>query len=277
MGSICPDFSRGSLKGGLLKVLVIGDIVGSPGRSAASSIIPQLKKEYDLELIIANGENAAGGSGVTPKVAKELFSFGIDVITTGDHIWKKREVVEIIDAEARLLRPANYPSGAPGKGKVVLKGKSGFDIGVVNLLGRVFMQPVDCPFAAVRTAVSELKAKTPIIIVDIHAEATSEKLAIGWYLDGLVSAVLGSHTHVQTADERVLPKGTAYITDLGMTGPFDSVLGRRVEQILERFITGMPTRFEMADENIQLQGVVIDIDPKTGRAHSIERIQRKLV
>lgn len=259
-----------------MKILVIGDIVGSPGREAISSLIPQLKKEYDLELIIANGENAAGGSGITPKIARELFSFSIDVITTGDHIWKKREIVEIIDSEERILRPANYPSSVPGKGSVVLKGKSGLDIGIINLVGRIFMSPLECPFKVARNQVSKLREKTSIIIVDIHAEATSEKLAMGWYLDGLVSAVLGTHTHIQTADERVLPKGSAYITDLGMTGPFDSVLGRRVEQILERFITGMPTRFEMAEGNIQLQGVVCDIDPKTGRANSIERIQRKL-
>lgn len=260
-----------------MKVLMIGDIVGSPGRRAAEVIIPQLNEEYRLDLVIANGENAAGGSGITPRIARELFSFGIDIITTGDHIWKKKEVIEIIDSEERLLRPANYPPKVPGKGQVVVKSRSGLDIGVINLLGRVFMAPIDCPFEVARTKVTELKEKkASIIIVDIHAEATSEKMAMGWYLDGLVSAVLGSHTHVQTADERVLPNGTAYITDLGMTGPLDSVLGRRVEQVLERFITGMPTRFEMADHNIWLQGVVLDIDPKSGRANSIERIRRKL-
>lgn len=255
---------------------MIGDIVGSPGRRAVEAIVAQLNEEYKLDLVIANGENAAGGSGITPRIARELFSFGIDIITSGDHIWKKREIIEIIDSESRLLRPANYPPKAPGKGQVVVKSRGGVDIGVINLLGRVFMSPIDCPFEVARARVSELRKKASIIIVDIHAEATSEKLAMGWYLDGLVSAVLGSHTHVQTADERVLPNGTAYITDLGMTGPFDSILGRRVEQILERFITGMPTRFEMADHDIRLQGVILDIDPKSGRANSIERIQRKL-
>ncbi|MEA3328441.1 MAG: TIGR00282 family metallophosphoesterase [Candidatus Omnitrophota bacterium] len=259
-----------------MKVLMIGDIVGSPGRQAIKTLLGKLKTVHKPELVVANGENAAGGSGLTPAMVKELLSFGIDVITSGDHIWKKKEVLDIIDIENRLLRPANYPFGVPGKGSLVIEGKSGIKIGVINLLGRVFMMPMDCPFKSVREEIDRIKKETRVIVVDIHAEATSEKIAMGWYLDGLVSAVAGTHTHVQTSDEKILPNKTAYISDIGMTGPINSVLGRRKEQVLERFITCMPVRFQMADENIQLQGVVIDIDPRTGRASFIERIIEKL-
>ena len=259
-----------------MKILAIGDIVGRPGRQAIKESLTELKTVHKLELVIANGENAAGGSGLTPAVVKEILSLGIDVITSGDHIWKKREVLDIVDTETRLLRPANYPAGVPGKGSLIVEGKSRVKIGVINLIGRVFMMPLECPFKTVREEIDKIKKDTNIIIVDIHAEATSEKIALGWYLDGLVSAVVGTHTHVQTADEKILPNKTAYISDLGMTGPIDSVLGRRREQVLERFITGMPVRFQMADENIQLQGVIIDVNPKTGRANSIERIIKKL-
>jgi len=259
-----------------VKILFIGDIVGSPGREAVKKLLPDLKKEYSLDFTIANAENAAGGSGITPKVAEELFSSGLDVLTSGDHIWKKREVFEIINEDGRILRPVNFPAGAPGCGEGVFKTKAGEKIRVINVNGRVFMEPLDCPFRAAIAAQEKLSRETKVIIVDIHAEATSEKVALGWYLDGKVSAVLGTHTHIQTADERLLPEGSAYITDVGMTGPYDSVIGRRVEDVLERFLSAIPTRFEVAEENVQLAGVVLDIDENTGKAKSILRIQRKV-
>jgi len=259
-----------------MNILFIGDIVGSPGREAIKKLVPELKKEYKLDFIIANGENAAGGSGITSPVAQELFNYGIDVLTSGDHIWKKREIFEIINQEERILRPVNFPAGAPGHGWGLFKTKDNFKVGIVNVQGRVFMEALECPFRSSRQAQEALSKDTPIIIVDIHAEATSEKVALGWYLDGKVSAVLGTHTHIQTADERILPGGSAYISDVGMTGPLDSVIGRRIEDVLERFITSVPTRFEVAQDNIQLQGVVLDIDEQTGKARSITRIQKKL-
>lgn len=259
-----------------MKILFIGDIVGRPGREAVAHLLPKLKTQTKAELAIANGENAAGGSGMTPQIVYELFDYGVDVITSGDHIWKKREILEVVDTDARLLRPANYPDNTPGIGFTVVKTPSHNEVGVINVVGRVFMAPLECPFKAARQGLEKIKKKTPIVIVDIHAEATSEKMAMGWYLDGEASAVLGTHTHIQTADEHILPNGTAYITDVGMTGPYHSVLGRRVEQVLERFLTQMPVRFEVATEDVQLHGVVLDIDPKTGKANSIERIRRKL-
>jgi metallophosphoesterase (TIGR00282 family) len=259
-----------------MNILFIGDIVGSPGREAINKLLPELKKEYQLQFIIANAENAAGGSGITQKVADELFKSGIDVLTSGDHIWKKREIFEIINQEPRILRPLNFPVGALGKGSGLFKTKEGEAIGVINVNGRVFMEALECPFRTSIEAVETLAKQTNLIIVDIHAEATSEKIALGWYLDGKVSAVLGTHTHIQTADERILPGGSAFITDVGMTGPYDSVIGRRIEDVLERFITSIPTRFEVAKDNIQLHAVVLDIDEKTGKTRSIVRIQRKL-
>lgn len=259
-----------------MKILFLGDIVGSPGRKAAKGLIPKIKKREGIDFVIANAENAAGGSGVTPKIAEELFDSSIDLMTSGDHIWKRKEVFELLDQHPNILRPANYPPGAPGLGAYAAKTKKDKKIGVINLVGRVFMEAVDCPFMSVKKEIEELKKETNIIIVDLHAEATSEKIAMGWYLDGLVSAVIGTHTHVQTADERVLPQGTAYITDTGMTGPHDSVIGRKKEQILARFLTQLPTRFEMAEDDIQLNGVIIDIDEETGKANSIKRIQEKL-
>jgi len=259
-----------------MNILFIGDIVGSPGREAVKKLLPELKKEHTLGFVIANAENAAGGSGITAKTAEELLASGIDVLTSGDHIWKKREIFEIINREERILRPLNFPGGAPGRGSAVFKSKEGQKIGVINVNGRVFMDALDCPFKTTLAAQEVLAKETKIIIVDIHAEATSEKVALGWYLDGRVSAVLGTHTHIQTADERILPQGSAYITDVGMTGPCDSVIGRRIEDVLERFITAIPTRFEVAAENIQLQGAVVDIDENTGKAKSIVRIQKKL-
>lgn len=259
-----------------MNILFIGDIVGNPGRDAVKILLPKIKAEEKIEFTIANAENAAGGAGLTPNIADELLEMGIDVLTTGDHIWDRKEILEIIDKEHRILRPLNYPEGTPGIGSIILNSKSGAKVGVINLVGRVFMQAVECPFKAGIKEVNKIKEQTPIVVVDIHAEATSEKLALCWYLDGLVTAICGTHTHIQTADERIFPRGTAYITDLGMTGPFDSVLGRRPEQIIRRFITGLPTRFEMADSNVQLQGVIIDCDEKTGRANSIKRVQKKV-
>ena len=259
-----------------MKILFIGDITGEPGRRAIKELIPKIKKKEKVEFVIANAENVAGGSGVTPSLADELFESGIDVLTSGDHIWKRKDIFDYLGSTKRLLRPANYPTQAPGIGSTVVKSESGTNIGIINLVGRVFMQAVECPFRVAKEEVEKLKDKTRMIIVDIHAEATSEKIALGWYLDGLVSAVIGTHTHVQTADEKILPQGTAFISDAGMTGPFDSVIGRKKEQILSRFITQLPMKFEMAEGDIRLNGVVVDIDEKTGKANSIKRIQEKL-
>ncbi len=259
-----------------MRILFIGDIVGSPGREAITKLVAPLKQELQIDFVVANGENASGGSGITSKVAAELFAGGADVLTSGDHIWKKPEIFELINQEERIMRPLNYPSGAPGSGASVFKTKTGAKIGVININGRVFMEPLDCPFKAALKAAEELSAETKTIIVDIHAEATSEKIAMGWYLDGKVSAIFGTHTHIQTADEKILPQGTAYITDVGMTGPYDSVIGRRVEDVLTRFLSSIPVKFEVAKENVQLHGALVEIDQATGKALSILRIQRKI-
>ncbi len=258
-----------------MKLLFIGDIVGAPGRKAIKKLVPQLVKKNDIECVVANAENAAGGSGITPPIAEELKNCGIHVLTSGDHIWKRKEVIEILESGEGVLRPLNYPKENPGSGSTIIELSSGVKIGVINLLGRVFMQAVECPFRASREEVAKIKKITPNIFVDVHAEATSEKIALGWYLDGLVTGIMGTHTHVQTADEKILPKGTAYITDAGMTGPFDSVIGRKKEQILSRFVTQMPTRFEMAEDDVWLNGVIVDFDEKQGKANSIERVQKK--
>ena len=259
-----------------MRILFIGDVVGEPGRHAVKELLPKIKKSEGVEFVIANCENTAGGSGITPALADELFGYGIDCLTSGDHIWKRKEILEKLESDSRLLRPANYPEGDPGSGSTIVESESGVKVGVINLIGRVFMQPVECPFKTAKELVEKLKGKARVIIVDMHAEATSEKIALGWYLDGLVSAIVGTHTHVQTADEKILPQGTAFISDAGMTGPFDGVIGRKKEQILNRFLTQMPTKFEMAEGDIQLHGVIIDIDDKTGKADSIKRIQKKL-
>jgi len=259
-----------------MKILFIGDIVGSPGRGAIKKLVPVLKQELQIDFVIANAENSSGGSGITAKVAAELFASGVDVLTSGDHIWKKPEIFELINQEERILRPLNFPSGAPGRGASVFQAKNGTKVGVININGRVFMDALECPFKTALKAAEELAAETKIIIVDIHAEATSEKVALGWYLDGKVSAVLGTHTHIQTADEKILPQGSAYITDVGMTGPYDSVIGRRVEDVLTRFLSSIPVRFEVAQGNIQLHGALVEIDEVTGKARSILRIQKKL-
>lgn len=259
-----------------MKVFFIGDIVGSPGRKALEKILKSYRQEQGIDAVVANGENAAGGSGLTPAIAEELFSSGVDVLTSGDHVWKKREIYDYLERTDRLVRPANYPKNVPGKGSTAVEVRNGQTIGVINIIGRVFMDAVDCPFDRVREEIEKISQRTPVIIVDMHAEATSEKVAMGWYLDGAVSAVIGTHTHVQTADEKILPGGTAYITDCGMTGPFDSVIGRKKEQIITRFITQLPTRFELASEGIEVHGVVVDIDASTGKARKIERVQYKV-
>jgi 2',3'-cyclic-nucleotide 2'-phosphodiesterase len=259
-----------------MKILFIGDIVGKPGREAVERLVPAMRKECGIDFVIANAENSSGGSGITAETAGELFNASVDVLTSGDHIWKRKEIFELIRSEPKIIRPINYPPGAPGYGSGIFQTAGGVKVGVINALGRVFLEPLECPFRTVRAAVEQIRKETSVILVDIHAEATSEKIALGWYLDGDVSAVVGTHTHVQTADERVLPKGTAYITDAGMVGPFDSVLGRRVENVLERFLSSVPVRFEVASENVQMHGVIIDIDERTGTARSITRVQKKL-
>lgn len=257
-------------------VLFIGDIVGKPGRRVLREILPLIKEEYDPGITIANGENAAGGFGITPDVAEELIHLGVDVITSGNHVWDKKEIINFIRERRWLLRPLNFPPGAPGFGDGIFKARDGTMVGVVNLQGRVFMEDLDCPFRVGREVVQRLREETKVIIVDFHGEATSEKKAMGWFLDGHVSCVIGTHTHVQTADERILPKGTAYITDVGMTGAMDSVIGIKMEQALTRFLTQMPQRFDVASKNLELNGVFLRIDKETGKATHIERIRRGL-
>ncbi len=255
-----------------MNILFIGDIVGRPGRQTVKLLLPKLREEFSLDFVIANVENAAGGSGITPPIARELSDFGIDAFSSGDHIFKKRDIISTINDEPKLLRPANFPASSPGRGAGLFKTRTGQTVALVNILGRVFMEPRECPFRVVREELERIKCK--VIIVDFHAEATSEKVAMGWYLDGSVSAILGTHTHIQTADERILPQGSAYITDVGMTGPQRSVIGRKIEDVLARFITQVDRRFEVAGEEPQLQGVLLDIDESTGKANSIKRIKR---
>lgn len=259
-----------------MNIIMIGDIVGRPGRRAVKELLPSLIREFQIDLVLANGENAAGGNGITPDLAEELYTFGVDILTMGNHVWDKKEILPYFEVENRIIRPANYPPGAPGKGFLVFPVTRNVKVGVLNLAGRVFMGDLDCPFRCADVMLAEIKRQTPVIIVDFHAEATSEKQALGWYLDGRVTAVLGTHTHTQTADERLLPAGTAYITDVGMTGPRDSVLGVKSEIILKKFITQMPARFEIADGVAQLNAVVLGINPANGEAYSIKRVQRYL-
>ncbi len=256
-----------------MKILFIGDIVGRPGRQIVARHLASLVDRHLLDLVIANAENAAAGFGVTPDVVAELFDMGIDVLTTGNHIWDKRESLPILEQEPRILRPGNYPPGLPGKGWGIFRTSADVAVAVVNLEGRVFMNNLDCPFRAADAILDELRARTPIVLVDFHAETTSEKGALGAYLDGRVSAVLGTHTHVQTADERLLPGGTAFISDVGMTGSRDSVIGIRKELSVERFLTQVPVRFEVAKKEPMLCGAIVTVDEQTGRAQAIERVQ----
>ena len=262
-----------------MKLLFIGDIVGEPGRRAVKILLPKLREQHALDFVIANGENSAGGSGITPKLAEEIFSCGVDVITSGDHLWDQKEVVELLANEKRFLRPLNYPAAVPGRGCGVFEIKnSKLKVAVLNAQGRTFMQPpLENPFTLALDEVKRLRAQTKIIFVDFHAEATSEKIAFGRFLDGQVSAVVGTHTHVQTADEQILPGGTAYLTDAGFTGPHDGCLGREIEPVIKRFLTGMPQRFEVAKNRVLLHGAVIEIDDASGNAVKIQRVSENLV
>ncbi len=256
-----------------MKILFVGDIVGRPGRQMLARHLGSLVDRHLVDLVVANGENAAAGFGLTSDVLRELLDLGIDVLTTGNHVWDKKEILPLLEQEARLLRPANYPPGLPGCGWGVFHTCAELPVAVINLEGRVFMSNLDCPFRAVDAILGEVRKKTPVILVDFHAETTSEKGAMGAYLDGRVSAVIGTHTHVQTADERVLPGGTAFLSDAGMTGSRDSVIGIRKELSLERFLTQLPVRYEVAKKEPMLCGVLLTVDEATGRATDIERIQ----
>jgi metallophosphoesterase (TIGR00282 family) len=256
-----------------MRILFIGDIVGKAGRQAMEGVLEKVIAGYKIEFTVANGENAAGGMGITPSIAIEILDQGVDVLTSGNHIWAKKEIVPFLDEELRILRPANYPPKVPGRGSGIFHSRSGQKVGVLNLEGRVFMKHLDCPFRVGEKEVELLRKETNIILVDFHAEATSEKMALGWFLNGRASAVLGTHTHVQTSDERILDEGTAYISDVGMTGPLDSVIGIRKEIALERLLTQIPWKFDVAKEEIELQGVVIDVDSKTGKSANIQRIK----
>lgn len=258
-----------------VNVLILGDIVGSPGRTIIKNKLKSFMEKEEIHFCIANGENAAAGAGITDQITKELFSYGVDVITMGDHVWDKKEKVHVLEIHKNIIRPLNYSPYAIGKGFVVVTSKLGHPIGVVNLLGRVFMKPIDCPFRGVEKILGVLSNETPMIFVDMHAEATSEKIAMGLFLDGKVSAVVGTHTHVMTADEKILPKGTAYITDIGMTGPHESILGRKSDCVLKAIMTQMPTRFEVAENDVRMNGVKIVVDSQTGRAENITRIEVK--
>jgi len=256
-----------------VRLLMIGDVVGRPGRTAVQVNLTELKHEHELDLVIANGENAAGGNGITRETAQELFSAGVDVLTMGNHVWNKKEALEYINHERRIVRPANYPPGTPGNGVNIYETRRKVKVAVINLSGRAFMPPMDCPFRKADELLKNLADEVKVKIVDFHAEATSEKNAMGWYLAGRVSAVCGTHTHVQTADERIMPGGTAYITDLGMTGPRDSVIGAKKEIVIKRFTAQIPLKFEVASGLYQFNGVIIEIDEITGEATSISRIQ----
>ncbi len=255
-----------------MRILMIGDVVGKPGRLAVKETLSGIKNELEIDFIVANAENAAGGNGLTREIALELLNCGVNVLTMGNHVWDKKEIYTFIDKEHRIVRPANYPPGAPGVGARVFLTENNIKVGIINLSGRIFLSNLDCPFRMADKLVEEIRRETPVILVDFHAEATSEKIALGRYLDGRVSAVVGTHTHVQTADETVLPDGTAYITDLGMTGPRDGIIGVKKELVLEKFISQMPVRFEVADGPYQFNAIVVDIDELTGVSREIRRV-----
>lgn len=259
-----------------VKLLFIGDIVGEPGRRAVRSLVPVLRRQHDLDAVIANGENSAGGSGITPKIAEEIYGAGVDVITTGDHLWDQKDVTVLLQGEPRFLRPLNYPRGTMGHGAKLYQLDNRPPFGVINLQGRAFMAALENPFSVATPAINELRRQTKVIFVDFHAEATSEKIAFARMVDGQVSAVVGTHTHVQTADEQIFPGGTAFLCDAGFTGPHESVLGREIEPIIRRFVQQTPQRFEVATERVLLQGAIIDIDDETGKARSIQRVSAPL-
>jgi len=261
----------------MLKILFLGDVVGEPGRKAVIETVPALKKEWEIDFVIANGENAANGRGITPKITIDLLRAGISVITSGDHIWDQKEIVSYIDTEPRLLRPINYPARTPGQGSIVLETAKG-KVGVINVQGRTFMQPIlENPFRIMDEAVAAMRGETNLIFVDCHAETTSEKIAMGRFLDGKVSAVIGTHTHTQTADEQIFPGGTAFLCDAGMCGPSESILGRDIEPIVARFITNLPVNFPVAKGPVKLLGALIEIDETTGRALGIHRVAHDYV
>jgi metallophosphoesterase (TIGR00282 family) len=256
----------------MLTVLILGDIVGEPGRTAVITRVPELKQKHAVDFIIVNGENAAGGRGITGRITIDLLRAGVSVITTGDHVWDQKEILAFIDTEPRLLRPLNYPDGAPGSGSIVLETSKG-KIGVINVQARTFMQPIlENPFHSVDVAVTKMRKETANIIVDVHGETTSEKIAMGRFLDGKVSAVIGTHTHVQTADEQIFPGGTAFLCDAGMCGPINSILGRAIDPIMNRFISNLPASFPVAGGEVRLRGALIEIDENTGRAVRITRV-----
>lgn len=255
-----------------MTLLFIGDIFGKAGRDLVVRGLRALVERYEVDLVVANAENSAGGFGVTREVGDAILKTGVDVMTSGNHVWDKKEVLDYIAIEPRLLRPANYPQGVPGCGSLIARTKHGDEVGIVNVMGRVFMTAIDDPFRVAEREIERIRERTPLVLVDFHAEATSEKIAMGWHLDGRATAVVGTHTHVQTADDQILPKGTAYITDVGMTGPHDGVIGVEREPVIARFLNGLPTRFESASGNPKLHAVVVDADATTGKAKSITRL-----
>lgn len=258
-----------------MKVLFIGDIFGNPGRKAVKEIVPALRREKGIDICIANAENSAAGSGITYVIAQEIYKSGVDVITMGNHTWSKKEILNFIDNDSKIIRPANYASGLPGQGSAIIDTPAG-KIGIISLIGRVYMEPADCPFRIADAEIEKVKQHTKTIFVDFHAEATSEKCALAWYLDGRVSAVVGTHTHVQTSDERILPCGTSFITDVGMTGPYEGIIGVEKDLIIDKFIKGMPVKFDVASGEVQFNAVIIEFEDKKGRTVSIERINRKI-
>src|SRR5262245_54499654 len=261
-----------------MRLLFLGDVVGRPGRRALAATLPRLRREAEIDFVIANGENASNGKGINPRAAEELRDAGVDVLTSGNHIWQSRDIVPYMRENGRLLRPLNFAPGVPGVGWTVRPARrSQVPVAVINLIGRTFMAPAGCPFRTVEEVLPEVRRETPVIFVDMHAEATSEKVGMGWFLDGKASAVVGSHTHVQTADETILPGGTAYLTDAGMCGPEQSVLGIRTDQVLHRFRSQMPVRFEVAGGPVLVQGALIDIDERSGRATSISRVRERVL
>lgn len=256
-----------------MNILFVADIMGKPGRWAVSQILPELKKIHQIDFTIANVENSAGGFGLTKEIAQKIHHYGVDCLTSGNHIWDRKDIFPYLNESLRILRPANYPPDVPGRGAAIFDLKNDFKIGVINIQGKVYIKEIDCPFRIADKEIEKIREQTKIIIVDLHAEATSEKMALGWYLDGKVSAVLGTHTHVQTADEIILPQGTAYITDVGMTGPHDSVIGIIKEDAIARFLTQIPRRFTLAKNDVKFCGALVKIDPNSGKALSIERIK----
>ncbi|MBI4882336.1 MAG: TIGR00282 family metallophosphoesterase [Planctomycetes bacterium] len=256
-----------------LRILTIGDIVGAPGRAVLRKHLKTLRQERGVDLVIANAENVTKGSGITAEHARHVFDSGVDAITGGDHVWRRSEAIQLVENDARVLRAANFSRQAPGRGYTVLPTAKGIDVGLVHLVGRVFMAPIDCPFEAGAAAVAALRAKSRVIVVEMHCEATSEKIAMGRFLDGKVSVVFGTHTHVPTADVQILPGGTGYITDVGMTGPYDSVLGRRTDRVLKRFVTGMPSSFDVAEGDARIGAALFTVDAESGRCQEAERVE----